>query len=121
LLGLATGDLSSAHDYLSAVVASNFKSIPAHFFLGYAAWKSNEFGRAAEFYSASAALLLPEDTSDVAVKGEGDTRGGSRPLQSEELGCHALEPFLQNLTLGEAEIEARYRKVDGFFASLRTR
>lgn len=121
---LAAGKWAAAADYLEAAGRTNFKSVTARYLQGYLAWRSGDRPRAADKFRA--AIQLTKDQSPPkGVLGEGDTklpaqramvRPGSRFL-FEEL----TTDLWTNHDTSAGRMNASYRKVDSFLASLTKR
>jgi tetratricopeptide (TPR) repeat protein len=113
-------DAEAARRFFETVLATDAANGPAHFYAGYIAWKSNnamvarqEFRRAAPTAGASMA----------AVPGEGDTKRGSTPLDSDEGRCGELRAPSRGIqpTDDEREMAKRYAALGRLLRSARER
>ena len=113
-VALLRGDWSEATRYFEAVTGSNYSSVEAYFFGGFAAWKNRNPEKAAEWLRQAAHYTKNTKPRDNIV-GEGDTR----IVQGEaaSLNCPLFETQLQKIeSYGEQasshDVSAIYRAVE---------
>jgi tetratricopeptide (TPR) repeat protein len=115
-VALIRGDLPKAKHYFDAVIATNFKSVEAHFLNGYVAWKTGN----AETAKAMFREAIKFSQADKPVKGvlsEGDTKSGRAHTLPETPKRQTLfQPYFGDLaTLEESslpqQMRDRYRKL----------
>jgi Flp pilus assembly protein TadD len=115
-IALIRGDLPKAQHYFDAVIATNFKSVEAHFLNGYIAWKTGNAAQAKKMFSAA----VQHSAAEKPVQGvlsEGDTKSG-RALTLPETAKRRMlfQPFFGDLAgLEESslpqQMQERYRKL----------
>jgi len=92
-------DLPSAKRYFEAVLGSNPRSPPAHFYSGYLAWKQALPERAESAFRETLRLLHPPAQPGEVGTREGDTKAGTTPRLVPSPGCHRLEDILSELAV----------------------
>ncbi|MFQ5709052.1 MAG: tetratricopeptide repeat protein [bacterium] len=123
LIALIRGDLHQARDYFEAVVASNFKSVPAYAFDGYVAWKEGNSQRALTLFRK--AVEYSVQTHPVqGVLGKGETRSGKSLARSHRhtlfQACFGDLAGLEPSAFSH-EMAARYRKLGALLDRIRTK
>jgi tetratricopeptide (TPR) repeat protein len=94
-IALVRGDAKRAAEYLDAVTASNFKSVPAYFFKGHLAWRSGDFAEAERQFRLATLHDQPVEPVE-GVLSEGDTRSGKAILAA--MGqCQSFNAFAAGL------------------------
>ncbi len=117
-VALMRGDVVAARRYLETVLATNATSAPAHFYLGYLAWKGGD-ERAAESRYGQAVTSVSKRPPSAGVAGEGDTKQGS--LHAFRARCDELRA-LSEFPAGDArEMTSRYTRVDSLMTVAGTR
>ncbi len=94
-IALVRGETERAVDYLDAVTATNFKSVPAYFFKGYLAWQGGDLSLAEEQFRRAAEYDQPVESTQ-GVSSEGDTEGGAAIL-AEAGQCQSFHAFAADL------------------------
>jgi len=119
-VALMRGDLASARRYFATVLATHAASEPAHFYVGYAAWKDNNVAVALEEFRAAVSTVGP---SPARVPGEGDTKRGNAPLPVGETRCNQLRALAERPrgTDLERDMVRRYRELDDLLSATRRR
>ncbi len=96
-IALIRGDLPKAQHYFDAVIATNFKSVEAHFLNGYIAWKTGNPEQAKKMFSAAVQHSEAEKPAQ-GVLNEGDTKSGRAHTLTETAKRRALfQPFFGDL------------------------
>jgi Flp pilus assembly protein TadD len=119
-VALMRGDAEAARRLFETVLATDEANGPAHFYAGYIAWKSNSATLARqEFRRAADAAGAPM----AAVPGEGDTKRGATPLDSDEGRCGELRAPSRGIQAkdDEHEMAERYVALDRVLRSARKR
>jgi tetratricopeptide (TPR) repeat protein len=115
-IALIRGDLPKAQHYFDAVIATNFKSVEAHFLNGYIAWKTGHTTQARKMFNTA----VQHSAAEKPVQGvlsEGDTKSGRAHTLPETSKRRALfQPFFGDLAeLEESslpqQMQDRYRKL----------
>jgi len=115
-IALIRGDLPKAQHYFDAVIATNFKSVEAHFLNGYISWKTGNPAQAKKMFSAAVKHSAAEKPVQ-SVLSEGDTKSGRAHTLPETSKRRTLfQPFIGDLAgLEESslpqQMQARYRKL----------
>jgi tetratricopeptide (TPR) repeat protein len=113
-IALVRGDHAGARSWFEQVIGSNYRSVDAHFLLGYIAWKGGDRERAAEWFAAAAELAQPAEAIE-GVPGEGDTKAGSAPV-SVEFSCSTVPVPTADLAARgaseAADMRRYYRQLD---------
>ena len=123
-VALLRGDLPRAKKYFDAVIATNFKSVEAHFLNGYVAWKIGN-ALTAETMFQEAIKFSQADKPVQGVLSEGDTKSGRAHTLPETPKRQALfEPYFGDLAeLEEASVPqqmpARYGKMEALLNQMR--
>jgi tetratricopeptide (TPR) repeat protein len=118
-IALIRGDLPAAQHDFDAVIATNFKSVEAHFLSGYIAWKTGNAAKASKLFIA-AIKFSQADKPAKGVLSEGDTKTGRAHLAPEQAERRTLfQPYFGDLAgLDEAgapqQMQSRYRKLQAF-------
>ena len=116
-IALVRGDDDQAAEYLDAVTATNFRSVPAYFFKGYIAWRGGHAAAAEELFRQAAQHQGPAQPVG-GVLSEGDTRSG-KAILAESGQCRAFQSHAENLPSPEDPnlrrvMSDRYRMLDTF-------
>ncbi len=116
-IALVRGDNDQAAEYLDAVTATNFRSVPAYFFKGYIAWHAGDAAAAEELFRQAAQHQGPAQPVE-GVLSEGDTRSG-KAILAESGQCRAFQSHAENLPSPEDPnlrrvMNERYRMLDTF-------
>jgi len=120
---LIRGNLSDAQHYFDVVIASNFKSVEAHFLKGYIAWKKGARPEALSLLK-NAVEHSQADKPVHSVLGEGDTKTGKSFQRSNRQKLFQI--YVEDLSgLGETSlsqlIDLKYQKLDTFLDQIRRR
>jgi hypothetical protein len=113
-------DADAARRFFETVLATDAANGPAHFYAGYIASKSNNAAVAREEFRRAAPTA---GASVAAVPGEGDTKRGSTPLDSDEGRCGELRAPSRGIqpTDDEREMAKRYAALGRLLRSARER
>ncbi|MCI0699010.1 tetratricopeptide repeat protein [candidate division KSB1 bacterium] len=123
-IALIRGDLPKAQHYFEAVIATNFKSVEAHFLNGYVARKAGNASKAKKLFSEA----IKFSQAEKPVKGvmsEGDTKSGRPHALPETPKRHTLfQPYFGDLaevdeTSAAQQMQVRYQKLEAFLAQIR--
>jgi tetratricopeptide (TPR) repeat protein len=120
-IALIRGDLPNAQHFFDAVIATNFKSVEAHFLSGYVAWKTGNLSKAKNMFSE--AIKHYETEKPVqGVLSEGDTKTGRAHVALERQTL--FQPYFGDLagldeTSAAPQMQARYRKLAAFVELIR--
>jgi tetratricopeptide (TPR) repeat protein len=115
-IALIRGDLPKAQHYFDAVIATNFKSVEAHFLNGYIAWKTGHTAQARKMFNTA----VQHSAAEKPVQGvlsEGDTKSGRAHTLPETAKRRMLfQPFFGDLAGLEKsslpqQMQDRYRKL----------
>lgn len=94
-IAVVRGETERAAEYLDAVAASNFKSVPAYFLKGYLAWQGGDLSEAEDQFRRAAEYDQPAESTQ-GVASEGDTEGGTAIL-AERGQCQSFYTFATDL------------------------
>ncbi len=123
-IALIRGDLPKAQNYFDAVIATNFKSVEAHFLNGYIAWKAGNASKAKKLFS-EAIKFSQADKPVQGVLSEGDTKSGHAQVASAPSKHRTLfqDCFDDLAELDEAsapqQMQARYQKLEALLEQIR--
>jgi tetratricopeptide (TPR) repeat protein len=116
---LIRGDWLNAQHFFDAVIATNFKSVEAHFLNGYIAWKTGNLSKAKKLFSEA----IKHSETEKPVQGvlrEGDTKSGRALASSETSKRRTLfQPYFDDLAgLDDAsasqQMQSRYQQLEAF-------
>ena len=121
VVALARGDLAAARRHFATVLATHAGNAPAHFYMGYIAWKENNPGAAREEFAKTAATEVAPPAGGVA--GEGDTKRREGPPLAVASRCDHRRALLARPRLvdQEQDMTSRYRELDRLLTSARRR
>jgi enediyne biosynthesis protein E4 len=114
-IALMRGDLDGAISRLNAVIGSHTRSVEAHFFEGYVAWKRAQRDSAAALFRKAVALTRSAPPIQ-ALPGEGDTKRGLAPAVARTSRCRIFDVDSTSLS---TEMNEVYRRLDGRLAQSR--
>lgn len=123
---LIRGNLIDARGLFNAVIGSNYRSVEAHFLLGYLAWKGGDRQAALTLFNKALKYTQPEKTIP-GFTSEGDTKTGSGPGWPESSQQPAsLQVFIHNLIdpdqVGSHEqMDDQYRQIAEFLTRIKAR
>ncbi len=120
-LAVIRGDLTTALEYLDAVAATNFRSVPAFFFRGFIAWKRGQSTEALNHFKEASLQAKPAEPIAGAPT-EGDTETGHAILTTRR-HCRSFHAFTEDLPDPDdenltTEMTTRYRALDVFLSAL---
>ncbi|HEX6050700.1 MAG TPA: hypothetical protein VFZ21_15580, partial [Gemmatimonadaceae bacterium] len=120
-VALARGDLAAARRHFATVLATHAGNAPAHFYMGYIAWKENNPRVAREEFRTAVATEFTPPAGGVV--GEGDTKRGAAPPLAVVARCDQLRALLARPRLDddEQDMTSRYRELDRLLSSARQR
>ena len=118
-LAVIRGDMTTALEYLDAVAATNFRSVPAFFFRGYVAWKRGQSTEALNHFREASLQAKPAE-SIAGAPTEGDTESGAAILAAKRQ-CRSFRAFTEGLPDPDeenvaGEMTARYEALEVFLS-----
>lgn len=121
-VALYQGDWERAGDYFDAVAAANFRSVAAHFYEGYLAWRSGDVSEAERRFRLAIQNYQP-DAPIQGVAAEGDTRSG-KAILAESSQCRSLQAFSEDLPSSDdpdlmSHMQRRYGELSAFLERTR--
>ena len=123
-IALIRGEMRRAEDYFKAVTGSNYRSVEAHFFQAYLAWKGGDSTDAVEHFSM--AVRSGERHEPIqGVMSEGDTKTGSGPMVAPQRHCQGIRSPIDDLptTGGPAAslvMRERFARLDALLRDVRS-
>jgi tetratricopeptide (TPR) repeat protein len=120
-VALLRGDTGSARGNFSAVLATHAASGPAHFYVGYLAWKAKDMATARAHLRLATTAAPP--VAAGGVPGEGDTKNGNAPLRSTGNRCGELRTLTERAAARdlEGDMSIRYSLLDSLLSAGRKR
>jgi tetratricopeptide (TPR) repeat protein len=119
-VALVRGDFKKAGAFMDAVIGSNFRSIEAHFFKGYIAWKAGQLSEAERLLAKAAEFSRSRQKPIKGVLGEGDTKSGNAPVDQHSL-FYALIVDLPELEVTRKALRIKYRRLESFLREMQNR
>jgi tetratricopeptide (TPR) repeat protein len=120
---LIRGRLADAASHLDAVIGSNPRSVEAHFLRAYVAWKQGVPERGAALFGRAVELAKSAPAPQLAP-GEGDAKGGLKPMVSQAARCRHFRAPIDSLSHAPISSVAGamhrlYRQLDAELARFR--
>ncbi len=123
-VALIKGNFDEAQRRFNSLIASNFKSVEAHFLNGFIAWKQKNSNRARTSFEKAVKFSRPQKTAK-GMSGEGDTKKGEGFGLHESSRHQSIFHFLiRDLkTLDEKslslQMDQKYQKLDAFLKKIK--